>query len=71
MFVKITKPYPKYPQKDRVNVLNYDSDEVFEQIPYCRGFVTFKITSDKMLEDVKEYLKKYPKFTRIVDAYPW
>ena len=58
MWVKvITKPYPKYPQLNRVNVMDYDSDDIFERAPLCKGFVTFKICNDKMLEETKEYLK--------------
>ena len=73
MYVKvITKLYPKYPLLNRVNVMNYDSDDIFEREQLCKAFVTFKVSNEKMLEDIKEYLKRFPEYTyRVVEGYPW
>ena len=73
MYVKvIIKPYPKYPQLNQVNVLDYDSDEIFEIEQLQKGFCTFKASNYKILGEMYQYLAKYPEYTyRIVNKYPW
>ena len=52
--------------------MDYDSNDVFEREQLCKVFVTFKISNDKMLQDIKEYLTKFPEYTyRVVEGYPW
>ena len=72
MYVKvITKAYPKYPLLNKVNVMDYDSNDVFER-ELCKVFVTFKISNDKMLQDIKEYLTRFPEYTyRVAEGYHW